>query len=259
MPSTFTSSLRLVKQAAGENASTWGTIFNQQFADLIDTAISGYATKALSDADTTLTASNGAADESRAICLRFTGTLTQARNVVVPTASKLYVIANDATYPLTIKTSGGTGVAVDNGQRRLVFCDGTNVIEPITSLPSGAVVSDGTSSHSIGYLNIPQVSKSADYTLVLSDAGKHIFHPAADTTARTWTIPANGSVAFPIGTAITFINDTGAGTITLSITTDTLTLAGSGATGSRTLTAPCSATAVKVTSTRWIISGLGIS
>lgn len=259
MPSTFTTSLRLVKQAAGENASTWGTIFNQQFADLIDTAISGYATKALSDADTTLTAANGAADESRAMYLRFTGTLTQARNIIVPTASKLYVIANDATHSLTIKTSGGTGVAVGNGQRRLVFCDGTNVVEPITSLASGTVISDGTSSHTVGYLNIPQISKSVDYTLVLSDAGKHIYHPSADTTARTWTIPANGSVAFPIGTAVTFINDSGAGAITLSITSDTMTLAGTGATGSRSLTAPASATAVKVDTTRWIISGLGVS
>jgi len=259
MPSTFTNSLRLVKQAAGENSTTWGTIFNQQFADLIDTAIAGYATKALSDADTTLTAANGASDESRAMCLKFTGTLTQMRNVIVPTIAKLYVIFNDATYPLTIKTAAGTGILVRVGGRILLACDGTNVVETITTLSNGTTISDGTDSHSIGYLNIPQNSKSADYTLVLSDAGKHIFHPTADTTARTWTIPANASVAFPIGTAITFINDTGAGTVTLSITTDTLTLAGSGATGSRSLVAPASGTAVKVAATRWIISGLGIS
>lgn len=104
-----------------------------------------------------------------------------------------------------------------------------------------------------------QNSQSAAYTLVLTDAGKHIYHPSADTTARTWTIPANSSVAFPIGTAVTFINDTSAGTLTISITTDTLVLAGAGTTGSRTLTANGIATAVKVTSTRWIISGVGLS
>lgn len=106
---------------------------------------------------------------------------------------------------------------------------------------------------------IAQNSQSADYTLVLSDAGKHIYHPGADTTARTWTIPANASVAFPIGTAVTFVNDTSAGVITIAITSDTLVLAGSGTTGSRTLAANGMATAVKVTSTRWIISGSGLT
>jgi len=106
---------------------------------------------------------------------------------------------------------------------------------------------------------IPQNSQSAGYTLVLADAGKHIYHPSADTTARTFTIPANSSVAYPIGTAITFVNDTGAGTVTISINTDTLVLAGPGTTGNRTLAAGGVATAVKVTSTRWIISGTGLT
>ena len=106
----------------------------------------------------------------------------------------------------------------------------------------------------VGTEGILQNSQSAAYTLVLTDAGKHIYHPSADTTARTWTIPANASVAFPIGTAITFVNDTSAGTITIAITTDTLVLAGAGTTWSRTLTANWIATAVKVTSTRWLIS-----
>jgi hypothetical protein len=107
---------------------------------------------------------------------------------------------------------------------------------------------------------ILQNSLSAAYTLVLSDAGKHIYHPSADTTARIWTIPANSSVAFPIGTAVTFDNDTGAGVITIAITTDTLVLVGSsGSTGSRTLASGGQATAVKVTSTRWRISGVGLT
>lgn len=109
------------------------------------------------------------------------------------------------------------------------------------------------------YPGIPQNSKSAAYTLVLDDAQKHIFHPAADTTARIWTIPANSSVAYPIGTCITFINENGAGVITIAITTDTMRLAGAGTTGSRTLAANGIATAVKVTSTSWIIAGTGLT
>lgn len=104
-----------------------------------------------------------------------------------------------------------------------------------------------------------QNSQSANYTTVLTDAGKHIYHPSSDTTARTWTIDSNANVAYPIGTAITFINDTSGGTITIAITSDTLVLAGAGTTGSRTLAANGIATAVKVTSTRWIISGTNLT
>lgn len=107
--------------------------------------------------------------------------------------------------------------------------------------------------------NIAQNSQSAAYTLVLADAGKHLFHPSADTTARIWTIPANSSVAFAIGDAVTFVNQNSAGVITIAITTDTMRLAGSGATGSRTLAANGIATALKVTSTEWIISGTGLT
>lgn len=122
---------------------------------------------------------------------------------------------------------------------------------------SNTVTVDGTVS--VGYLSIPQNSQSTAYTLVLGDAGKHILHPSADTTVRTFTIPANSSVAYPIGTAITFVNQNGAGTVTISITTDTMRLAGAGTTGSRTLAANGVATAIKLTSTEWIISGTGLT
>ncbi|TXG77191.1 hypothetical protein E6Q11_03160 [Candidatus Dojkabacteria bacterium] len=110
---------------------------------------------------------------------------------------------------------------------------------------------------SVGFRAVPQNSQSAAYTAVLSDAGKHILHPTADNNARTFTIPANASVAYPIGTAITFINQIN--TVTIAITTDTLVLAGSGATGSRTLAANGVATAIKIASTTWIISGTNLT
>jgi len=121
---------------------------------------------------------------------------------------------------------------------------------------SGNITSAG---ERVGYLGIPQNSKSTDYTLVLTDAGKHILHPSADTTARTFTIPANASVAFPIGSAITFINQNAAGVISISITSDVMRLAGAGTTGTRTLAANGIATAIKLTATEWIISGTGLA
>ncbi len=134
-----------------------------------------------------------------------------------------------------------------------------SVATPTTTPAITLTVSPATAGNNIGYLNLPQNSQSADYTLVLADSGKSIYHPSADTSARTWTIPANGSVAYPIGTALTFINDTTAGVITIAITSDTMILAGVGTTGSRALAASSMATAVKMTATRWIINGAGLT
>jgi competence protein ComGC len=157
--------------------------------------------------------------------------------------------------------NGGTGVTTSTGSGNTVLSTSPTLVTPVLGTPSSGTLSsctvDGT--NSVGYLNIPQNSQSAAYTLVLGDAGKNIYHPGADTTARTWTIPANSSVAFPIGTAVTFINDTSGGVITISITTDTLVLAGAGTTGSRTLAANGMATAIKMTSTRWMINGAGLT
>lgn len=114
-------------------------------------------------------------------------------------------------------------------------------------------------SASIGYINIPQNSQSAAYTTVLADQGKHLLHPSADTTARTFTIDSNANVPYAVGTCITFVNQASAGTLTISITSDTMRLAGAGTTGSRTLAANGVATALKITSTEWIISGTGLT
>lgn len=111
----------------------------------------------------------------------------------------------------------------------------------------------------ISVKTIEQNSQSTGYTAVLADANKHLLHPSADTTARIFTIPANGSVAYPIGTALTFVNQNAAGVLTIAITTDTMRLAGAGTTGSRTLAANGVATALKITATEWIISGTNLT
>lgn len=114
-------------------------------------------------------------------------------------------------------------------------------------------------SYRAGFRELPQRALSADYTGVLADAGYHWYHPTTDATPRTWTIPANATVAFPIGTALTFVNDTGAGVVSIAITSDTMVLAGVGSSGTRTLAANGVATAIKVTATRWVISGTGLT
>lgn len=157
------------------------------------------------------------------------------------TDSKTLTVSNSLTFAGT----DGKTLTVSNSLA-LAGTDSTTMTFP----PASA---------SIGYLNIPQNSQSTAYTTVLADAGKHLLHPSADTTARTFTIDSNANVAFPIGTAITFVNQNAAGVMTIAITSDTMRLAGPGTTGSRTLAANGIATAVKVTSTEWIISGTGLT
>jgi hypothetical protein len=107
----------------------------------------------------------------------------------------------------------------------------------------------------VGYLGCPQNTQNGTYTTVMSDAGKHIYHTSGST--HTWTIDSNANVAYPIGTILTFINENGGGNVTLAITSDTLRWGSS--TGSRTLAANGTATAIKVASTTWRLTGDGIT
>ena len=155
------------------------------------------------------------------------------------------------------------GVTLSNavtGTGKMVLDTSPTLVTPLLGTPTSGVLSactvDGTDA--VGFRNIPQNSQSAAYTLVLADAGKHIFHPSGDANARTFTIPANSSVAYAIGTAITFINMTSQ-VVTIAITTDTMYLSAAGTTGSRSLAQYGSATAIKMTSTTWLISGSGLT
>ena len=125
-----------------------------------------------------------------------------------------------------------------------------------TTINAIADASTTTAARGGGYMGIPQsaAATTGSYTVVSADAGEHIY----STATRTITIPANGTLALPVGTVITFIAGSGT-TVTIAVTTDTMYLAGLGTTGSRTLAPFGMATAVKVASTTWFISGNGLS
>lgn len=188
--------------------------------------------------------------------------------------SKLVTHSNASAMAVTLPQAGTSFPSgwfyftKNKGAGKVTITPTTSTISGLSTLvllqgQSALIVSDGTNYHSVlisnGYLEVPQNSQSAAYTTVLSDSGKHLLHPSADTTARTFTIDSNANVAYPIGTAITFVNQASAGTLTISITSDTMRLAGAGTTGSRTLAANGVATALKITSTEWIISGTGLT
>jgi hypothetical protein len=109
--------------------------------------------------------------------------------------------------------------------------------------------------YNIGWRDCPQNSQVASYQLVLADRGKQVL---MNGTSLTLTIPANGTVAFPIGTTIMVVN-TNTTSLSIAITTDTLTLANSTTTGTRTLARNGLATLTKVGATNWLASGTGIT
>lgn len=122
-----------------------------------------------------------------------------------------------------------------------------------------AAAQSPTQTYNVGYLGLPQsggTAKTVNYACVLSDAGQHIW----SNSGLTVTIPANSSVAYPVGTTLTIMNAQTAGNVTIAITTDTLYLANTaGTSGSRTLAPLGVSTAIKVGATVWVISGVGLS
>jgi hypothetical protein len=169
------------------------------------------------------------------------------------------VASNGSTYmkgAVTAYTGSALDINIDT-----VFGSGSFSSWQLALTFAGLPLTDETTinGQTLGYRHVPQNSQSAAYSLALTDAGKHILHPSADTTARTITIPANASVAFPVGAAITIVNQNAAGVLTIAITSDTLRYAGAGTTGSRTLAANGMATLLKIAATEWMISGVGLT
>ena len=134
----------------------------------------------------------------------------------------------------------------------LTFPDAT--VQSTAYTGTAATATSASTAASIGYIGMPQNSKSANYGLVIGDMGKHIYVTATSTV----TVPSYTSVDFPIGTTIAVVAGTGA-TVSIAITTDTMNLAGPGTTGTRTLAPFGMATLVKVAQSTWFISGAGLT
>lgn len=151
--------------------------------------------------------------------------------------------------------NGGTGATTAANARTNLGAAASGANTDITSLEQDvAIVATGTiGTDSIGYRGAPQNAQTGAYALTLNDNGKHI-----SITTGGITIPANASVAFPIGATIVIYNNSGSSQ-TIAITSDTLRQAGTTNTGSRTLAGYGLATVVKVAATVWVISGAGLS
>lgn len=92
----------------------------------LSAAQSGSVSKAFSGSDITLTFTEGLSG-----VLRGTGSPGAGRNLIVPTVSGMAWDASNefgTAQTMTVKTSGGTGIAIAQNKRARVMCDGTNVV-----------------------------------------------------------------------------------------------------------------------------------
>lgn len=147
MASTYSPNLRLELIGTGEQQGTWGSTTNTNLGTLLEEAIGGYVSVAVTDgADTTLTTVNGGADQSRNMVINLTGTLTATRNVICPAIEKLYVVKNATTggQSVVFKVSGQTGVTIPNGSTYFLYVNGTDA-----NLINGTIASQNSNNVSI--------------------------------------------------------------------------------------------------------------
>jgi hypothetical protein len=136
MASTYSSNLKIELMSTGENSGTWGSITNTNLGTALEQAVVGYGNPDFpSDANYTISITDSnAAQPARALVLNVTstfGSLTQTRELVVPTIQKQYIVQNNTTggQSITVKTSAGTGITVPNGRKAHLYVNGTDVIQ----------------------------------------------------------------------------------------------------------------------------------
>jgi hypothetical protein len=148
MTTQYTPTLKLALPVTGELSGTWGDVVNDNITSMIEQAIAGLSTiNTWTGNAHTLTTANGTTSESRCAMLVAAtggGAPTAAAEIICPAAAKLYVLQNNTSYAVTLKTSAGTGVAVAVGNTAFLFCDGTNVNSCVTTIVDGNITGNLT-------------------------------------------------------------------------------------------------------------------
>ena len=146
MASTYSPSLKITLPGDGDQAGIWGQTTNTNLGTLIEQAITGVVSITMSNANYTLTSFNGVSDEARNAVLVVTGANSAVRDVIPPVAKKLYTVVNNTSGGFAIRVIGasGTGVTIPNGFTVLVYCDGINFFEAISSGATAVTTSNYT-------------------------------------------------------------------------------------------------------------------
>jgi len=219
MASTYTSRIRLEKQADGENPNSWGLILNQNVIDLVDEAVAGYHAVSVSSVAVSLTSEDGTTDQSRKAGFKIEGTLTADVTISFPAQEKTYFIHNGTTgdYNVLLKSGAGTAVtATGQGLSMMVGTDGTTIntiqsedndskiYSPFISPPT--IVTDTQVSASVARSIYQRVNTSAsDITVSVTvgnlTLGQYVIVDKVTTTNKMTISWASGSQGISLSSA----------------------------------------------------------
>lgn len=196
MPSTYSTNLAIELIGTGDQAGTWGSTTNTNLGTLIEQAISGYVTQAVSTGTTTtITIPSGASGTARNMFIELTGTGGTNTFLEVPSNKKLYFIYNNTAGAVTVRVSGQTGVSVPAGAKILLVSNGTDVVNATnymasltlgTALPAASGGTGTTTSTGTG-----SVVLSSSPTLTTPNLGT----PSAATLTNATGLPISTGVS----------------------------------------------------------------
>ena len=254
----FTPLLGLALPTTGDLSGTWGTTVNDAITTLLDTAVAGTTTLS-SDADVTLSTTNGATNQARSAVILWTASGTVTRNITAPAQSKAYVVINatGSTQSIVVRGVGPTtGVTIVAGEKALVAWNGSDFVKVSSSIVNLASVT-GTLGATNGGTGLASPGTSGNF---LQSNGTGWTSASTLGVANGGTngsaTPTAGAVAYGTGTAYGFTSAGTSGQVLQSNGTSapSWTSVGlSGLTGmqvftsSGTFTIPTGKTVVKVT------------
>jgi hypothetical protein len=191
MASTYSPSLKITLMGDGDQAGLWGQTTNTNLGTLVEQAITGVVSITMSNANYTLTSFNGVTDEARNAVLVVSGSNSAVRDVIPPVVEKLYTVVNNTSGGFAIRVIGasGTGVSIPPGITTLVYCDGTNFIEAMSS---------GTTSVNTSNYTIQQSGS----TLVFQYNGANIATLSSTGLFSVVDLSASNAVSAAIITAV---------------------------------------------------------
>lgn len=242
----FTSLLGLALPTTGDLSGTWGTTVNNSITSLLDTAVAGTTTLS-TDADVTLTTTNGSSNQARSAILLWTASNgATTRNITAPAQSKAYAVINAGTGSIVVRGSGPTtGVTIVSGEKALVAWNGSDFVKVASASVATANGFAGTNSGNALTLTttVTGVVKGNGTALSAAVAGTDYLAPPSGTAilkANSGGALANatpGTDYVAPGTATTFTAQqtfNGSSSVlaaTLANAAETVTISATAATG----------------------------
>lgn len=208
----FSPLLGLALPTTGDLSGTWGTTVNDSITGLLDSAVAGTTTLS-TDADVTLTTTNGAANQARNAVLLCTGARTAVKSIIAPAQSKAYVVINSTSGGYAVKLVGAgptVGITISSGEKCLAVWNGSDFVKISTT------ETDGVSTIDFGSTGLtPSTATSGAVTVAGTLA---IANGGTGTTATTFVnLATNVTGTLPVangGTGVT--SSTGSGSVVLS-------------------------------------------